>query len=93
MYGIPWESCSTETKKSITADIGDIRLFLKQNNKNWTLSMGIRVYTKDRSQSMVRLPVTVMQIPLPCEMDEAKKLTEEYFNQFISSVLDTLTSA
>ena len=55
--------------------------------------MGIRVYTKDRSQSMVRPPVTVMQIPMPCETDEAKKLTEEYFNQFISSVLDTLTSA
>ncbi len=93
MYYIPWESCSTETKKSVIADIGDIRLFLKKNEGNWTLSMGIRVYTKDRSHSMVRPPVTILQIPLPCEMDEAKKLTEEYFNQFISSVLDTLTSA
>ncbi len=90
MYTIPWETCSTETKNSITADIGDIRLILKLYPKNWVLSMGVRVYTKDGSHSMVRPPATVLQIPLPCEKEEAKAITQEYFNNFLSSVLNTL---
>lgn len=90
MYIIPWETCSNETKKCVIADIGDIRLILTPNTNNWTLSMGIRVYTKDRSKSMVRPPATVLQIPMPCELDDAKHLTEEYINQFLSSVIDTL---
>lgn len=90
MYIIPWESCSTKTKNGITADIGDIRLILTKHPATWTLSMGIRVYTKDGSQSMVRPPATVLQIPMPCELDEAKNITQEYFDKFISSVIDTL---
>lgn len=90
MYMIPWETCSNETKNSVIADIGDIRLILKPNTDTWTLSMGIRVYTKDKTKSMVRPPATVLQIPMPCELDEAKKVTSEYFDQFISSVIDSL---
>lgn len=90
MYMIPWETCSNETKNSIIADIGDIRLILKSGTENWTLSMGIRVYTKDKSKSMVRPPATVLQIPMPCEPEEAKKITEKYFDQFISSIINSL---
>jgi len=90
MYMIPWETCSTQTKNSITADIGDIRLILKLHPSNWILSMGIRVYTKDGLHSMVRPPATVLQIPLPCEVDEAKEITQEYFNNFLSSIINTL---
>lgn len=90
MYIIPWETCSNETKSSVIADIGDIRLILKANTDNWTLSMGIRVYTKDKSKSMVRPPATVLQIPMPCELNEAKKITEEYLNQFLSSIHESL---
>ena len=90
MYIIPWDSCSTTTKKSIIADIGDIRLILTKQSSGWVLSMGIRVYGKDRSCSMVRPPVTVMQIPQSCELEDAKKITQDYFNDFLSSVLDSL---
>lgn len=90
MQLIPWETCSTETKNGVIADIGDIRLILKRNSNNWTLSMGIRVYTTDRSHSMVRPPSTVLQIPLPCELEEAKEITQKYFTKFLASVINTL---
>lgn len=91
MYTIPWEACSTETKNSVIADIGDIRLILKLYPQNWVLSMGVRVYTKDGLHSMVRPPAMVLQIPLPCEKEDAKAITQEYLNNFLSSILNTLT--
>lgn len=90
MYIIPWETCSTETKKKVIADIGDIRLILNSAPDYWTLSMGIRVYTHDKKRSMVRPPVTVLHIPMPCELEDAKHLTEDYLNQYLSSILGAL---
>ena len=92
MHLIPWETCSTKTNKGVIADIGDIRLILSKSTAQWTLSMGIRVYNADKSISMVRPPVTVLTIPMPCEIDEAKNITQEYFNDFLSSVLTASSS-
>jgi len=88
MYSVPWEQCSKSNKKSIIADIGDIRLILSAHTDHWVLSMGIRVYTSNRENSMVRPPVTVLHIPMPCEIEEAKEITNSYFNNFLSSVIN-----
>ncbi len=90
MYLIPWETCSIKTNKGVIVDIGDIRLILTKSTVQWTLSMGIRVYTADKSKSMVRPPSTVLTIPMPCELYEAMDITQEYFNNFLSSVLEGL---
>lgn len=89
MYIIPWDTCPTKTKNNIIADIGDIRLILAQHPATWTLSMGIRVYSKDGPRSMVRPPATVLQIPQPCDIDEAKEQSQIYFNKFLSSVINS----
>ena len=51
--------------------------------------MGIRVYTIDRSKSMVRPPATVLHIPMPCELEEAKEIATSYFDNFLQSVVNT----
>lgn len=91
MYRIPWQKKST-TKNNVLADIGDIRLILQEHPKQWTLLMGIRVYTTDKSKSMVRPPVTVTQFSKPCDTDEAKILAEEYFTNFLESVISNLST-
>ncbi len=90
MYIIPWHTNSTD-KKSI-ADIGDVRLILKAQSNNWILSMGIRVYTKDGNRSMVRPPVAVLHIPMPCELNKAKKIADAYFKSFLSSIQNALNN-
>lgn len=88
MYSIPWEQCSIPYRKGLIADIGDIRLLLIPQKENWELSMGIRVYTTDRSKSMVRPPATVLHIPMPCELEEAKEIANSYFDNFLQSVVN-----
>ena len=91
MHSIPWQKIST-TKNNVIADIGDIRLILQEHPKQWTLQMGIRVYTTDRSKSMIRPPVTVTQFQQPCDPDKAKIMAEEYFTNFLSSVLSNIST-
>lgn len=93
MQVIPWETYSTKSKNCVIADIGDIRLILKRNPANWTLSMGIRVYTEDRNISMVRPPCTVMQMPKSFELEEAKEISQQYFFNFLASVNNALIEA
>lgn len=88
MYRINWTT--TNNLHSATADIGDIHLVLNGNGKNWTLLMGIRVYTKDRSRSMVRPCSSITSFSDVCDIEEAKLCAEEYFTDFISSVMDDL---
>lgn len=90
MYIIPWEKCSWQSGNSTIADIGDIRLVLSPHGPGWTVSIGIRVYTADKTQSMVRPQSNVLRITTPCELAEAMDITQEYFNNFLSSVLNTL---
>lgn len=53
--------------------------------------MGIRVYSKDGKQSMVRPTVLVTQFAKPCDADVAKALANEYIDRFVSSILNNLS--
>lgn len=91
MYKINWDNPVKTSKTGIIVDVGDIRLLLKEHSDYWQLDMGIRVYTKDKSSSMIRPPVNVTRFTKPCDFDEAKILAEEYLNNFLSSILNTTT--
>ena len=87
MIKIAWDNIPHTTKnKCFIADIGDVRIFLKEQPNRWLLEIGIRVYTKDRSRSMVRPPVTLTTFDNPCTLDEAKELTAKYLDSFFSSI-------
>lgn len=91
MYSINWDTQSTYTANSFIADIGDLRIILKDRKNSWQLYMGIRVYSKDGKQSMVRPTVLVTQFAKPCDADAAKALANEYIDRFISSILNNLS--
>jgi len=88
MYKINWENPFKTTKTGIIIDIGDIRLILKEHSDHWQLDMGIRVYTSDKSSSIVRPPINATRFPKPCDFETAKCLTEEYFDNFLSSIIN-----
>jgi len=92
MYSINWDAHTTHTAHSFIADIGDLHIVLKDRKNDWQLYIGIRVYSKDGSQSMVRPTVLVSQFEKPCDEDTAKSLTNEYINHFISSILNDIAS-
>ena len=92
MYSINWDTQTTHTAHSFIADIGDLHIVLKDRKNDWQLYIGIRVYSKDGSQSMVRPTVLVTQFEKPCDEDTAKSLTNEYINHFISSILNDIAS-
>lgn len=90
MIKIPWNTLPPKSKsKTITADVGDIRVILTERETDWNLCFGIRVYTKDRTKSMIRPHIGITNFDKPCTMDEAKALTEQYLEYFLT----TLTSA
>ena len=88
MYKIDWTT--TKNSRNATADVGNIHLLLIGNEKNWILSMGIRVYTKDRSRNMVRPHSTVATFSDVSDIEEAKLKAEEYFTDSIDSVINDL---
>lgn len=91
MIKIPWDNLPhTNKTKSFTVDIGDMRIILAEHSTHWTLNMGIRVYTKDHLQSKVRPPINVASFDKPCTFEEAKKLTEKYLNEFLSSITSAI---
>lgn len=90
MIKIPWTDLPPKSKvKSHRVDVGDLRIILAERDTHWDLDFGIRVYTKDRSSSMVRPPARITTFQKPCTLDEAKALTEQYMEYFLS----TITSA
>ncbi len=91
MYSIDWDTKASNNAHSFIADIGDLRIVLKDQSKCWQLYMGIRVYSKDGSTSMVRPTVLVTQFDKPCDADAAKLLASEYVDCFVSSILDNLS--
>lgn len=92
MYIIPWDNYPHTSKKGIIADIGDIRVILTEQPSQWILSMGFRVYSADKTKSMVRPSATITRFPKPCTLEDAKLLTEEYINNFITSITNALIS-
>ncbi len=91
MYSINWDTHSHYCANSYIADIGDLRVVLKEQSNFWQLSIGIRVYAKDGVQSMVRPTVSVTKFEKPCDADTAKSLTNEYIDRFICSILANLS--
>lgn len=90
MYKINWDNPFKISKSGLIIDVGDIRLLLKEHSDCWQLNMGIRTYTNDKEHSMVRPPVNVARFSKPCDIEEAKNLTEEYLNDFLSSILNAI---
>lgn len=91
MYSIDWDTKVSDNTHNFIADIGDLRIVLKDQSKCWQLYMGIRVYSKDGSTSMVRPTVSVTQFDKPCDSDTAKSLASEYVDRFISSIIANLS--
>ena len=89
MYMVNWK---TQTAHCFISDIGDLHFVLKERNNCWQLYMGIRVYSKDGAQSMVRPTVLVTQFDKPCEADDAKALADEYIDRFVSSILNNIST-
>ena len=89
MYKIDWDKPLKSSKSGLAIDIGDIRLILIESSNYWPLDMGIRAYDSNREISMVRPPVNVMRISKPCDLEEAKIRTEEYLNQFLTSIINS----
>lgn len=87
MISIPWNTLPTKSKaKHHTADVGDLRIILTEQEMHWTLNFGIRVYSKDRTKSMVRPHVCITTFDKPCPLETAKSLTEEYLEDFLSKI-------
>ena len=91
MYSINWDTQTTHTAHSFIADIGDLHIVLKDRKNDWQLYMGIRVHSKNGSQSMVRPTALVTQFDKPCDEDTAKSLTNEYIDRFVTSILNNLS--
>jgi len=90
MITIPWEKLTIKsTSRSITADIGDIRINLVDTGENWTLSFAFMVYTKS-GRRMMRPYDMMTHFRKPCTMDEAKKQTEIYLSSFFDTIKDAL---
>jgi len=73
------------------ADIGDLRIILKEHDKYWQLSMGFRIYTKDGSQSMIRPTSNITQFEKPCDIEQAKKLAHSHVEKFVSGIMADLS--
>ena len=92
MITIPWEKLTIKnTKHSLTADIGDIRVNLADTGTYWTLSFAFMVYTKD-NRRMMRPYDMITHFEKPCTIDEAKKQTEIYLNNFFDTIKEALSN-
>lgn len=92
MISIPWNTLPPKSRaKHHTADVGDLRIILIEQEMHWTLNFGIRVYSKDRTKSMVRPHVCITTFDKPCTLETAKTLTEEYLEEFLSKISSAIT--
>ena len=87
---IEWKR-HTNTRQSYIADAGDLRIILKKQHTCWQLLFGIRVYTQDRKQSMVRPSVAITTFDKNCSTEEAQNLTYEHIREFVSGISKDLT--
>lgn len=91
MITIPWEKITVKnTTRSITADIGDIRINLTNTGNYWTLSFAFMVYTKT-GKRMMRPYDMITHFEKPCTIDEAKKQTELYLSNFFDTIKNALS--
>lgn len=89
MYKIPWHTAQT-SKNGLIIDLSNLRLILHEHPNYWQLSIGIKAYSTNKSVSAFRPPVNIIQFEKPCDIEQAKDLTEAYMNEFITSLLNSL---
>ena len=87
---IEWKRHSNK-KQCFIAEAGDLHIILKKQHSCWQLLFGIRVYTQDRKQSMVRPPVAITTFEKNCSTEEAQNLTYEHIREFVSGISKDLT--
>lgn len=85
---ITWEK---QRSGGYITEIGDLRIILKEYDAHWWLSMGIRSYSADMSQSMMRPPVNIIQFKKPCDDMKAMSLANEYMGKFINGIVSNFS--
>ena len=74
------------------AEIGDLKVLLKEYPEHWWLSMGIRSYSKDMSKSMMRPPVNVIQFEKPCDDEQVILRANDYLGKFIAKITNDFSA-
>ena len=72
--------------------IGDLKVILKECPEHWWLSMGIRSYSKDMSQSMMRPPVNIIQFEKPCDDEQVILRANDYLGKFIAKITNDFSA-
>lgn len=80
-------SWKKQPRGSYVAEIGDLRVVVKEYNEYWWLSMGIRSYSSDMSVGMFRPAVNIIQFPKPCTEEQALELANDYMEKFIGRIV------
>lgn len=75
-----------------SAEIGDLKVLLKEYPEHWWLSMGIRSYSKDMSKSMMRPPVNVIQFEKPCDDEQVILRANDYLGKFIAKITNDFSA-
>ena len=75
-----------------SAEIGDLKVLLKEYPEHWWLSMGIRSYSKDMSQSMMRPPVYIIQFEKPCDDEQVILRANDYLGKFIAKITNDFSA-
>ena len=75
-----------------SAEIGDLKVLLKEYPEHWWLSMGIRSYSKDMSKSMMRPPVNVIQFEKPCDDAQVILRANDYLGKFIAKITNDFSA-
>jgi len=75
-----------------STEIGDLKVLLKEYPEHWWLSMGIRSYSKDMSQSMMRPPVNIIQFEKPCDDEQVILRANDYLGKFIAKITNDFSA-
>ena len=75
-----------------STEIGDLKVLLKEYPEHWWLSMGIRSYSKDMSQSMMRPPVNIIQFEKPCDDEQVILRANDYLGKFIAKITNDFSN-
>ncbi len=79
-----------KNKEIYLADIGDLRLRLQQYRDNWLLSLSIKVYTTDKTQSMYRPYIAITKYPCTYSVEDAIQFSTEYIKEFVFVISQSL---
>lgn len=81
---ITWKK---QPRGSYIAELGDIRIVLKEYSDYWQISMGIYSYSKDMTVRMIRPMVNIFQFDKPCDEEQAITRANDYMDGFVSRIM------